>query len=125
MNLRLSAAEVRLRVDRKEAEALARGEPLEQEIAFPGGGTFRYRLEPTPGALELAASLSGTALNTELIAALELSIRVSAEAVRDLLVQRPSKDARLSAQLPTADGGALQLTVEIDLFSDGKGPRRK
>jgi hypothetical protein len=114
MNLRLSAAEVRLRVDRKEAEALARGEPLEQEIAFPGGGTFRYRLEPTPGAIELAASLSGTVL----------SIRVSAEAVRDLLVQRPSKDSGLSARLPTADGGVLQLTVEIDLFSDGKGPRR-
>ena len=115
MNLRLSATEVRVRVDRGEAEALSRGEALEQEIAFPGDAAFRYRVDPSADRIAPTASLSGTTL----------SIRVSSEAVRALLAERPSKDAGLGAQLPTREGGLLELKVEIDLFSDGKGPRRR
>jgi hypothetical protein len=115
VNLRLSGTEVRVRVDRQEAEALARGEALEQEIAFPGNAVFQYRVEPSADRIEPAASLNGTML----------AIRVSSGAVRDLLAARPSKDAGLSAPLPTGPGRVLQLKVEIDLFSEGKGPRRK
>ena len=115
MNLRLSANEVRVRLDKKEAEALARGESLEQQIAFPGDATFRYRVEPSLDSVDPDVSLSGTSL----------SIRVSAAALRDLLAQRPSKDAGLSARLPAQGGRALQLKLEIDLFSDGKGPHGK
>ena len=115
MNLRLSAADLRVRLDRKEAEALARGEALEQEIAFPGGAAFRYRVEPSADRAGPAVSLSGTML----------SIRVSSAGVGDLLAERPSKDAGLSAQVPIGPGRALHLKLEIDLFTDGKGPRRK
>lgn len=115
MNLRLSGTEVRLRLDRREAEALARGEPLEQEIAFPGDAAFRYRVDPSADRIEPAAALTGAVL----------SIRVSSEAVGDLLAERPSRDAGLSAELPVGPGRVLELKVEIDLFTEGKGPRRK
>jgi hypothetical protein len=115
VNLRLSATEVRVRLDRKEADALARGEALEQEISFPGDAAFRYRVEPSAAPTDPTATLNGTML----------SIRVSSAGLRDLLAERPSKDAGLSAQLPVGPGRVLELKLEIDLFGEGKGPRRK
>ena len=115
MNLRLSANEVRVRMDRREAEALVRGERLEEEIAFPGGMRFRYEVHPTRDATPPHAALRGAAV----------SVTVSTDAMRALLAQPPSRDLGLCADLATAGGAPLKLTVEIDLFSDGKGPRRK
>ena len=115
MNLRLSTNEVRVRMDRREAEALARGERLAQEIAFPGGARFRYEVQPTRDATPPHASLGGAGL----------SVTVSTDAVHALLAQPPSKDLGLCAELARSGAAPLKLTVEIDLFSDGKGPRRK
>lgn len=115
MNLRFGPGQLRVRVDRKEAEAVVRGERVAQEIAFPGGETFRYALLASAEADPPTAALSGTTV----------SITVGAQAVRALLGQRPSKELGLTAKLRSPDGGVLELRLEIDLFSDGKGPRRK
>jgi hypothetical protein len=106
MNVRLSTGEVRLRLERAEAEALARGEPLSTEVAFPGGARLAWRVDPRTGMNGPSVLLRGT----------EMVVTVSADALTELLGRPPSKDAGVVADLPT-EGGTLTVRVEVDFFS--------
>ncbi len=50
MKLRFRANSLRLRVNRKEVEALAAGHVLKEQIAFPGGTALTYVLKPESSA---------------------------------------------------------------------------
>jgi hypothetical protein len=108
VNLRLGGGEVRVRLDRGEAEALVRGEQLVDGVGLPGGGELRWSVDPaarTPG-LEWRDG--------------ELRIAVAGEAVGALLQLPPSRDLGIRAELPLKDGGTVALVVEIDLWSGKK-----
>jgi hypothetical protein len=53
MKLRFRGNSLRLRVNRREVEALASGGRLEERVSFPDASGFRYSLEPVeqPGAV--------------------------------------------------------------------------
>ena len=108
MNLRLSKDEVRLRLDRKEAEQLARGEPLSERVRFPGGGRLLWRIDPGDAPPGLTWEDA------------ELTIAVSGEAIGGMLELPPSKDLALRAELALDGGGTVALVVEIDLWSGAK-----
>lgn len=114
MNLRLQKGEVRLRLERKEGEALGRGESLAQEITFPSGEALRFWVDPLAGDEPPRVALDGGLL----------TVSVSAPAVRELLAQPPARDLGLRAELDTP-AGPLKVVVEIDLFGEGKGPKRR
>jgi hypothetical protein len=108
VHLRLHAGEVRLRLDRKEAEQLARGEPLSERVRFPGGGRILWRIDPGDAPPGLTWEDD------------ELTISLSAEAVAGMLELPASRDLALKAELPLDGGGAVALVVEIDLWSGTK-----
>jgi hypothetical protein len=108
VNLRLQAGEVRLRIDRKEAEQLASGEPLSERIRFPDGNRLLWRIDPGDAPPGLAWEDA------------ELTISLSAEAVAGMLELPPSRDLALRAELPVDGGGSVALVVEIDLWSGTK-----
>jgi len=110
VKLRFSEGEVRLRVDRNEAEILTRGDSLSQELRFESGG-FHYDVRCDPNVAPASVSLGDG----------RMEIRVEPKALRELLAARPSKDLRLEAW----GGPGVRLVVEVDLFSGGKGPRRR
>ena len=112
MNVRLGPGEVRLRLERSEAEALGRGEAQVGELTFPGGARLGWRVEPVPGEAPPSVVLDGA----------QLAFAVSAEVLRTLLSRPPSRDAALEAEVPVIGGAPLALKVEIDLFGNGKGP---
>ncbi len=47
MKLRFRENTIRLRVNRREVSNLVSGQPLEEEVCFPGGGHISYVLEPS------------------------------------------------------------------------------
>jgi hypothetical protein len=108
MNVRFAKDEVRLRLDRKEAEQLARGEPLSERVRFPGGGRILWRVDPGDAPPGLAWEDG------------ELTIALSADAVGGMLELPPSKDLALRAELAIDGGGSVALVVEIDLWSGTK-----
>jgi hypothetical protein len=108
VNVRFDKDEVRLRLDRKEAEGLARGEPLSERVRFPGGGRLLWRVDPGDAPPGLTWEDS------------ELTIAVSGEAIANMLELPASKDLALRAELPLDGGGAVALVVEIDLWSGTK-----
>ncbi len=59
MKLRLLDNTLRLRLDRREVDALGQGEPQGAVTQFPGGEEFAYRIEPTSGAVAAAANAQG------------------------------------------------------------------
>jgi hypothetical protein len=103
VNVRLSQGEVRVRLDRADAEALARGEALAGEVAL-AGGPLRWRVEPRAG--DPSARLDGAAL----------TVTVPPEELRELLARPPSKDLGVQAEQ-----GGVAVVVEIDAHS---GKRR-
>jgi hypothetical protein len=112
VNLRLGGGEVRVRLDRREAEALARGESLVDGVGLPGGGALRWVMDPggrRPG-LEWRDG--------------ELRIAVAGEALGALLELPPSKDLGIRAELPLEDGGTVALVVEVDLWTMKAGKRK-
>ncbi len=109
MNLRLAANEVRVRLDRVDAEALARGESLGHELKIPGGA-LAWRVDPGAGVLGLAW-VAG-----------ELVIGAPAAEVAMLLEGTSTRAEGLQAQVVAAPGAELSLLVEIDRF-DGKRRR--
>lgn len=102
MTLKLSSTEVRVRLSRKNADALARGEALRHEVRLPNGA-LAWHVDPGGDALGLA--LVGG----------ELSITVPAAAMKALLEQPESRDAGIHASV-----GGVALVVEIDLWSGRK-----
>lgn len=102
MNLKLSQKEIRVRLERADAEALARGEPLASEVQLPGG-PLRWRIDPSPAPPGVAFGRDG------------LTVSVSGEAVQELLKLPPSKDLAIRAAI-----GEVELVVEIDLWSGKK-----
>ena len=108
MNVRFQKDEVRLRLDRKEAEQLAAGEPLSDKVRFPGGGRLLWRVDPGDAPPGLTWEDA------------ELTIAVSGEAIAGMLDLPPSKDLALRAELALDGGGVIALVVEIDLLAGKK-----
>jgi hypothetical protein len=110
VNLRVGGNEVRVRLDRAEAEALAGGEPLTHEVQVPGGA-LAWRVEAGAGPAGLDWS-GGT-----------LRIVVGATEVKALLESPPSKDLGIRAEVPV-DGRTVALVVEVDLWTVKQGHRK-
>lgn len=108
MKLRFDKDEVRLRIDRKEAEQLAAGEPLSEKVRFPGGGRMLWRVDPGDAPPGLTWEDA------------ELTIAVSGEAIAGMLDLPPSKELALRAELALDGGGTVALVVEIDLWAGTK-----
>ncbi len=62
MKLRFRKNSLRLRVNQREAEALAEGSVLEEQIQFPGSATLSYVLRPIPGSDGAASFRNGVIL---------------------------------------------------------------
>jgi hypothetical protein len=101
MKLRFRGNTLRLRVNQREVDTLAKGNALQERIAFPGAGDFSYVLETsvTPG---------GQASFREGV------IRVSAPSTE--VKDWASNDASLGIyfDLP-ANGSVLKIAIEKDL----------
>ncbi len=108
MNLRLATNEVRVRLERAEAERLAGGEEIRQMLPLPGGH-FSWAVVSTEA--ETGAALHGR----------ELRISLSREKLQALMSEPASKDSGLRAEI-AGDRALISLIVEIDLF-DGKKRR--
>jgi hypothetical protein len=101
MKLRVLNNSVRLRLTRKEVdEAVTRG-IVRGSVSFPGGATFRYVLEGTPGSTNSTATFSDG----------DLTIRMPQ---RDVQSWASSDEVSLVAQQPLDDGQSLDILVEKD-----------
>ncbi len=100
MKLRFRSNTLRLRVNRREVEALASGEPVRENVFFPGNIIFTYTFEPDSNASP-RATFDGNA------------IRVGAPiaAVRDWA---RSDTVGLYFDIP-ASSKTLKIAIEKDL----------
>jgi hypothetical protein len=102
VNLKLQANEVRVRLSRGEAERLAAGEGIREEVSLPGGA-LAWRVDPSGTATGLALDRGA------------IVVTVAAAEVRALLEAPPSKDLGLHAT-----AGGVAVVIEIDLWSGKK-----
>lgn len=100
MKLRFRKNTLRLRLNRKEVDLLAEGTALREEVAFPGGTSLVYLLEPFGQASVFATFVGGTIR----IAAPGLAIRDWAE----------SEAIGLYYKIPV-ETQTLQISIEKDL----------
>lgn len=100
MKLRCRNNSLRLRVNRREAEGLAAGAILEEEVHFPGDARMIFVLEPSAHAMPEASFYQGV-------------IRIAApqEQLRDWA---NSDSIGLYFELP-ANGTSLRVAIEKDL----------
>lgn len=100
MKLRFRKNSLRLRVNQREAESLAAGQALEEQVHFPGDAFFSYVLETVPTGPPTASFRQGV-------------IRVSAprNEIQDWV---NGAAIGLYFDLP-ANGAALKVAVEKDL----------
>ena len=109
MKLRFRQNSLRLRVNQREADELASGIALEEDVRFPGNARMRYILEPY--GQHTAASFEGGV------------IRVSAPG-NDLKEWAQSDAIGMYFDLPT-DGSVLKVAIEKDLeCTDGPPEER-
>lgn len=100
MKLRFRENSLRLRLNRNEVTALAGGKPLQQSVAFPGGGSFSYRLSTGAGGSPSASFAEGT-----------VSVALPQGSVREWAAL---DEIGLYYRLDTADE-PLEIAVEKDL----------
>jgi hypothetical protein len=110
MKLRFRENSLRLRVNRREVEALASGAVLTEHVHFPGEASISYVLEPSTQPVPGASFEQGT-------------IRVSAP--RGLVRQWAADDSiGIYFELP-ANGAELKIAIEKDLDCiDASGEER-
>lgn len=60
MKLRFRDNSLRLRLNRREAETIAAGFTLKEQVSFPGGSTFAYSLEAAARVYPEASFQKGT-----------------------------------------------------------------
>jgi hypothetical protein len=109
MNVRFSVGEVRLRLERAEAEAVARGEAAAQEVALPGG-RMGWRVEPGPSP-DPTVELRGTTL----------VVAVSGARIGELLGHTKLTELGVVAVVQVEGAAPVRLAVELDALS---GKRR-
>ncbi|MBV9498805.1 MAG: hypothetical protein JO138_05495 [Acidobacteriaceae bacterium] len=100
MKLRFRHNSLRLRLNRKEVEALAAGVAIEENVLFPGESRFSYILEPAARVEPEASFRNGT-------------IRVCAPPA-ELKDWAGSDAIGIYFDLP-AEGGHLKIAIEKDL----------
>ena len=100
MKLRFRQNSLRLRVNQREADELASGIALEEDVRFPGNARMRYILEPY-GQHTAAASFEGGV------------IRVSAPG-NDVKEWAQSEAIGMYFDLP-ANGSVLKVDIEKEL----------
>ena len=99
MKIRILDDSVRLRLERAEVDAIGRGEPVESATRFPGGGTFRYRLET--GAAQTHATFDDGCI----------CLAVPADAARQWAETETNVSLTGEGALPD---GQLRLLIEKD-----------
>jgi hypothetical protein len=100
MKLRFRNNSLRLRLNRRETEAIAAGSALKEQICFPEGTTFSYILEAA-GRLQPEASFR------------QGVIRIAAPAV-ELQKWAESSAIGVYFEVP-ANGSILKIAIEKDL----------
>lgn len=100
MKLRFWNNSLRLRLNRREADTIAAGSALKQQVTFPEGTTFSYSLEAT-ARLEPEVSFQRG------------GIRIAAPA-RELKNWAAGSEIGIYFELPV-DGSALKVAIEKDL----------
>lgn len=100
MKLRFRNNSLRLRLNRREAETVAAGSTLKEQVFFPGGNTFAYSLEATERVHAEASFQKGT-------------LRV---ATPSLELKEWANGAAIGIyfELP-ANGSMLKIAIEKDL----------
>ncbi|HEY3940660.1 MAG TPA: hypothetical protein VGL97_24745 [Bryobacteraceae bacterium] len=100
MKLRFRGNSLRLRLNRREVEALASGAALEERVIFPGDDSLAYVLEPSKATAAKARFQRGV-------------IRVSAPQVQ---VSEWASGTKIGLyfDLP-ANGSSLKIAIEKDL----------
>jgi hypothetical protein len=100
MKLRFRNNSLRLRLNRKEVDALASGVSIKERVMFPGEAEFSYILEPAARIEPEASFRNGV-------------VRVSAPPA-ELKDWAASEAIGLYFDLP-ANGGELKIAIEKDL----------
>ena len=100
MKLRFLQNSVRLRLNRKEVDALAAGTALQEEVYFPGNSRVVYVLEPFGHGVATASFSEGV-------------IRIAAPG-NDIKEWATSDSIGLYFHLPTG-GAPLKVAIEKDL----------
>lgn len=100
MKLRFRNNSVRLRLNRREAETIASGSALEEQIGFPEGSTFSYILEASARVHPEASFQGGV-------------IRISAPA-KHLKSWVAGSEIGIYFDLPVNDS-VLKIAIEKDL----------
>jgi len=100
MKLRFRKNSLRLRINQRELETLAKGSALEEHVHFPGGATLTYILESAPGSAPGARLEGGT-------------IRISAPS-QEVAQWAGSDEIGLYFEL-SANSGNLKVAIEKDL----------
>ena len=110
MKLRFRKNTLRLRVNQREVEELAAGNPLEEVVHFPGDASLAYVLSPSE------SQAPGASLESSII-------RISAPSalVKDWAA---SGDIGLYFDLP-ANGSSLRIAIEKDLQCTDGPPEEK
>lgn len=100
MKLRFRKNSLRLRVNRREAESLAAGSHLQEEIHFPGNATICYVLEPIASPAPNASFRDGV-------------IRIGAP-LKQLQDWASTESIGIYFNFPV-NGSALKVAIEKDL----------
>jgi hypothetical protein len=110
MKLRFRQNSLRLRLNRREVEALAASQRLKEQVRFPGGAELTYVLESLAGAAPEVDFKSGV-------------IRVALPAA-DLQGWAGTQELGLYFELP-ANGSMLKIAVEKDLECVDEPPEER
>ena len=100
MKLRFRNNSLRLRLNRREAESIAAGSALKEQVSFPEGTTFSYALEATARIQPEASFQQGT-------------IRIAAPSF-ELKNWAVSSAIGIYFELPV-NGSVLKIAIEKDL----------
>lgn len=100
MKLRFRNNSLRLRLNRREAEILAAGSALKEQVSFPEGAIFSYVLETAPRAHAEASFQQGV-----------IRIAAPAAALQNWVACRA---IGIYFELP-ANGSLLKIAIEKDL----------
>lgn len=101
MKLRIRDNSIRLRLMRTEVDELKDTGVVSASTSFPGGKTFKYRVESSPATVSPAAVLADS----------EMSIRLPEATV---VAWATSDEVSMRGEQPLEDGGELKILVEKD-----------